>query len=37
MWKLPDEKCLAVGVNNAKATFFEIQLVELAGKGHPAR
>ena len=37
MWKLPDEKRLALGVNNAKATFFEIELVELAGKGHPAR
>ncbi len=37
MWKLPDEKRLALGVNNAKATFFDVELLELEGKGHPAR
>ncbi|HUO09344.1 MAG TPA: hypothetical protein VM008_13635 [Phycisphaerae bacterium] len=37
IWKLPDEKLCAIGINNSKATIYDIQLVELAGKGHPSR
>jgi hypothetical protein len=37
IWRLPDEKLCALGVNNAKAIFYSIELIELAGKGRPTR
>lgn len=37
IWKVPNDKRLAIGVNNSKVAFLEIQITELAGKGHPAR
>jgi len=36
-WKLKDESLCGLGANNAKVTFQSIQLIEITGKGKPAR
>jgi hypothetical protein len=37
LWKLPVEKLCGLGVNNARATFYSVELIEISGKGHALR